>query len=58
MLAVLFHRPHALHGLDARAQMAGLAARVVAVGEAAMLGVLAAVDNELKVAHRGRQVSK
>ena len=32
--------------------MAGLAARVMAVGEASVAGVLATVDDELEVAHR------
>jgi len=31
--------------------MPGLGARVVAVGEAAVLGVFAAVDDEFEVAH-------
>ena len=57
-LAVLFRGPDALQGLDPGANVAGLAARVVAPRETAVVGVFAAVDNELEVAHRGIVRSK
>ena len=52
-VAVLLGGPHALEGLDAGADVAGLVAGVVAPREAAVIGVLAAVDDELEVAHCG-----
>lgn len=51
ILAVFLGGPDALQRLHAAADVPVLGARVVAVGEAAVLGVLAAVDDEFEVAH-------
>ena len=50
-LAIFVHGPHPLQRLDSRADMAGLAPRVMAVREAPVASMPTAVNDELEVAH-------